>query len=69
MLEQQFMPRLKAKQQELEKMYGQAVSLDPRQDPEYMQAVSKGRRMLEQKYGAVIEEIKRRIQEIAGITE
>jgi len=69
MLEQQFMPRLRAKQQELAKRYGQNVPLDPLQDPEYASALSKNRRMIEQKYESVIDEIRGRVREAAGIAE
>ena len=68
-LAQQFMPRLRAKQQELAKRYGQNVPLDLKQDPEYLNALSKNRQMLEQKYGALIDEIRARVREAAGIEE
>ncbi len=68
-LEQQFMPRLRAKQQELAKRYGQNIPLDPSQDSEYMAALSKNHRILESKYEAVIDEIRSRVREIAGIEE
>jgi len=66
-LEQQFLPRLRAKQQEMEKRYGQAFPLDPAHDPEYQNALTKNHRMLEQKYGTVIDEIRGRVREIAGL--
>lgn len=68
-LEQQFMPRLKAKQQELAKRYGQNVPLDPRQDAEYMNALSRALRGLEQQYDGVIAEVRSRVREAAGMEE
>ena len=68
-LEQQFMPRLRAKQQEIAKRYGQTIPLELHQDPEYQAAVTKNKRLLEQKYEPIIEEIRARVHESAGITE
>jgi hypothetical protein len=68
-LEAQFMPRLRAKQQELQKRYGQAVPMDLRQDPEYASALGKNTRALEQKYESVVQEIRARVRETAGIEE
>ena len=68
-LEQQFMPKLRAKQQELSRRYGQNITLEPSQDPEYMAALSKNLRMLEQKYDTVLEEVRSRVREVSGITE
>ncbi len=68
-LEQQFAPKLKAKQQELARRYGQNVPMDVNQDPEFVSAYSKSVRMLEQKYGAIVDEIRIRVREAAGIAE
>lgn len=68
-LEQQFMPRLRAKQQELAKRYGQTVPMELSQDNEYMAALAKNKRALEQKYGAVIVEVRGRVREIAGMED
>lgn len=68
-LEQQFAPRLRAKQQEMERRYGKSVPMDIHQDPEFAAALSKNRRMLEDKYETVIEEVRSRVREIAGIAE
>jgi len=68
-LEQQFLPRLRAKQQEIAKRYGQNIPMDLHQDPEYMSALSKNRRMIEEKYEGVIDEVRSRVREIAGIAE
>ena len=68
-LEQQFLPRLKAKQQELSKRYGQAIPLDPMQDPEYMAALDKNHRAIDAKYEAVIAQVRDRIRAAAGIEE
>ncbi len=66
-LEQQFMPKLRQKQQELARRYGQTVPMELHQDPEYMAALSKNKRALEERYDAVLEEVRARIHEIAGI--
>jgi hypothetical protein len=68
-LEQQFLPRLRAKQQEIAKRYGQNIPIDLHQDPEYVNALSKNRQALEGKYEAVIDEVRARVREGAGITE
>ena len=68
-LEQQFLPRLRAKQQELAKRYGQTVPLELSQESEYVAALSKNRRILEQKYDSVIEEVRSRVRETAGIED
>jgi hypothetical protein len=68
-LEQQFLPRLKAKQQELSKRYGQTIPLDPMQDPEYMSALDKNHRAIDSKYEAVIGQVRDRVREAAGIEE
>lgn len=68
-LEQQFMPRLRAKQAELAKRYGQNIPMELSQDSEYVAALSKNRRALEQKYDTVIDEVRMRVREIAGIEE
>lgn len=66
-LEQQFIPRLKAKQQEMAKRYGQSVPLELNQDQDYLAALSKNKRLLEQKYETVITEVRARVREAAGM--
>jgi len=68
-LEQQFLPKLRAKQQELSRRYGQNIALEPTQDPEYMAALSKNIRMIEQKYDTVLDEVRSRVREASGISE
>jgi len=68
-LEQQFMPRLRAKQAELSKRYGKNVPIDPSHDPEYMAALNKNQQMIDGKYEQVITEVRARIREAAGIEE
>lgn len=68
-LEQQFGPKLHAKQQELAKRYGQNIPMDLHQDPEFLNALSRNRRMLDEKYDAVIDEVRARVRETAGIAE
>ncbi len=68
-LEQQFGPKLRAKQQELARRYGQTVPMDLHQDPEYVNALARNRRALDEKYDAVIDEVRARVRETAGIAE
>lgn len=68
-LEQQFLPRLRAKQQEFAKRYGQTIPMELNQDSEYMGALAKNKNMIESKYGTVIDEIRSRVREIGGIEE
>lgn len=68
-LEQQFLPRLKAKQQEMEERYGQSVPINLYQDNEYIAARNKNTRMLDDKFEAVIFEVRARVREAAGIEE
>lgn len=68
-LEQQFMPKLRAKQQEMARRYGQAVPMELSQDPEYTSAFSRAKRALDDKYEMVVEEVRSRVQEITGIGE
>ncbi len=66
-LEQQFMPKLRQKQQEMSRRYGQTIPMELHQDPEYVAALSKNKRVLEERYEAVLDEVRDRIHEIAGI--
>jgi len=66
-LEQQFMPKLRQKQQEMSRRYGQTIPMELHQDPEYMAALSKNKRILDERYAAVLEEVRARVNEIAGI--
>ncbi len=68
-LRQQFLPRLRARQQELARMYGQEVPLDAAHDPEYLAALSKNRNALEARYEQVLDEARARAREAAGIAE
>lgn len=62
-LEQQFMPRLRAKQEELSKRYNQNITLSLAQDPEYNSALSKNLKALQSQYETVVEEMRSRIME------
>jgi len=68
-LEQQFLPRLRAKQQEMEKRYGKSGPIDPSRDPEYISALSKNQRMIDAKYEQVVTEVRTRVRQTAGIEE
>ena len=68
-LEQQFMPRLKAKSEALSKQYGQPISLSLDQDAEYSAALSRGLKALQDQYGTVINEIRGRMKEAADLQD
>ncbi|HKL86208.1 MAG TPA: DUF6657 family protein [Treponemataceae bacterium] len=68
-LEQQFTQKLKAKQQEMEARYGQSVPINLYQDSEYIAERNKNTRMLDEKFEAVIFEVRFRVREAAGIEE
>ena len=66
-LEQQFMPRLKAKAEALSKQYGQPISISLERDAEYSAALSRGLNALQEQYSAVINEIWGRMKEAAAL--
>ena len=66
-LTQQFMPKLRQKQQELEKRFGQQIELSPSQDPEFAQALSRNLDALKEQYLPSVDEIKHFIANAAGI--
>lgn len=66
-LEQQFLPKLRQKQAELSRRYGQTIPMELHQDPEYAAAWSKNKRALEERYDAVLDEVRSRVKEAAGI--
>jgi len=68
-LRQQFLPRLRAKQQELAKRYGQTVNLEPEQDSEYMNLLNRNRSAIEAKYESIIVEVRERVRMAAGLSQ
>lgn len=66
-LTQQFMSKLRQKQQELEKRFGQQIELSPSQDPEFAQALSRNLDALKEQYLPSVDEIKHFIANAAGI--
>lgn len=66
-LTQQFVPKLRQKQQELEKRFGQQIELSPSQDPEFAQALSRNLDALKEQYLPSVDEIKHFISNSAGI--
>lgn len=62
-LEQQFTPRLKAKEEELSKRYNQRVTLTLSQDPEYAAALSKHTKALQSQYETVVDQMRSRLTE------
>jgi len=63
-LKQQYMPVLMQKQQQLMQQTGQNVQLEPEQDPEFMEILSKNRKALEEQYNNVIAQAKAELQKI-----
>ncbi len=66
-LERQFTPRLKAKEDELSKLYGQKVSLSLEQDAEYNAALLRAVNSLQSQYNPVVNEIKGKMREAANL--
>ncbi len=69
MLRQQFLPRLRAKQQEMAKRYGQQVPMELEQDSEYINMLSRSKQAINQKYESVIEEVRARVRDAVGLSE
>ena len=63
-LKQQYMPVLMQKQQQLMQQTGQNVQLEPEQDPEFLEILSKNRKALEEQYNNVITQAKAELQKI-----
>ncbi len=66
-LTQQFLPKLRQKQQQLEKQLGQQIELSPSQDPEFAQALSRNLDALKEQYLPSVDEIKHFIANAAGL--
>lgn len=58
MVTQQFLPKLRQKQEQLSRQYGQVVELRPEQDPEFMEYLDKNFKSLEAKYQAALNNLK-----------
>lgn len=63
-LKQQYMPVLQQKQQQIRQQTGQDIPLDPEQDPEFMEMLSKHRNSLEQQYNEVIAQAKNELKKV-----
>lgn len=63
-LRQQYMPILMQKQQQMAQKTGQNIQLEPEQDPEFMDLLSKNRQALEEQYNTVIAQAKAELQKI-----
>lgn len=66
-LTQQFMPKLRQKQKELEKRLGQQIELSPSQDPEFVQSLNRNLEALKDQYLQSVDEIKRYITNASGL--
>lgn len=63
-LKQQYMPILMQKQQQMAQKTGQNIQLEPEQDPEFMDLLSKNRQALEEQYNTVIAQAKSELNKI-----
>ena len=66
-LTQQFMPKLRQKQHQLEKQLGQLIELSPSQDPDFVQALNRNLDALKEQYSGSVDEIKQFIANAAGL--
>ena len=63
-LKQQYMPVLMQKQQQMMQQTGQNVQIEPEQDPEFMELLSKNRKALEDQYNTVIVQAKEELKKV-----
>lgn len=63
-LKQQYMPVLMQKQQQMMQQTGQNIQLEPEQDPEFMELLSRHRKELEAQYNTVIAQAKSELTKI-----
>lgn len=63
-LKEQYMPVLMQKQQQMMQQTGQNVQIEPEQDPEFMELLSKNRKALEEQYNTVIAQAKTELSKI-----
>ncbi|MCQ2580110.1 MAG: hypothetical protein MJ159_05395 [Treponemataceae bacterium] len=66
-LTQQYMPKLRQKQAELEKRTGQHIELTPMQDPEFVQSLDRNLDALKEQYAQALDEARARITAAAGL--
>ena len=66
-LEEQYAPRLRQKEEEMSKQLGSPVKIDPMQDPEFGQLLRKNLIMLEDRYSAVLKEVKQELNNMSGL--
>lgn len=64
-LMQQFAPKMRKKEMELEQRTGQKISLSPTQDPEFMQMYNRSNDQLKAQYEEAIEKVREKILLIA----
>ncbi len=63
MLTRQFAPKLRAKEQELSRMYGQEIHLQPEQDPEFVQLLDRNTAALKLQYEDTMAQARERIND------
>ena len=64
LMEQQYGPRLKQKEDELSKKMGHPVQIDINSDPEFLSLSRKQAALLEDKYGTVLIQVKEDLQKM-----
>ena len=62
----QYEPRRKQKEEEMSKKLGRPVRVDPAQDPEFVQFLRRNVNALEERYGAVLQQVKDEIKSMSG---
>ncbi len=62
----QYMPRLKQKEQELEQQTGQKINLSPEQDPEFMEFLNQNISRLEAQYTQSLNQAKEELKRFIG---
>lgn len=62
----QYMPRLKQKEQELEQQTGQKISISPEQDPEFMEFLNQNISRLEAQYTQSLNQAKEELKRFIG---
>ena len=61
MVEQNYAPRLRQKEEELARQMGTQVKIDPASDPEFVAALRKGLADFEVRYSEVLQRVKSQI--------
>ncbi len=68
LIRQQYAPKLRQKEEELARRTGRAISLDPMQDPEFVQFRSQNMQALRERYEAAVEQLREEARTANGPT-